>query len=206
MNARLAGWAIAAMLGLAGCSTTVFESFPTGARTDCDPAWPGRWLSTEGEADAKSRDAVEIAADCRSATSEGERKPMHLTLVDTGDARYLQVHNDSEAPDCIGEGSARCGVALLRYEREGDTIRIFDADHARIAAAIESGEIEGSSEIDAAEATKATREPVYRNFVAGDAAGIARLLRRHPDFFAGDPLLVLRRVPADPAPPSPGDR
>ena len=206
MNARLAGWVIVAMLGLAGCSTTVFESFPTGARTDCDPAWPGRWRSIEDDGGAKPRDAVEIAADCRSATSEGERKPMHLTLVDTGDARYLQVHNDSEAPDCIGEGSARCGVALLRYEREGDTIRIFDADHARIAAAIESGDIEGSSEMAADETAKTTRQPVYRNFVAGDAEGIARLLRRHPDFFASDPLLVLRRVPADPAPPPTGVR
>jgi hypothetical protein len=206
MNARLAGWAIATVFGLGGCSTTVFESFPTGAMTDCDPAWPGRWRSIGDDGRARLQYTVEIAADCRSATSEGERKPMHLTLVDTGDARYLQVHNDSEAPDCIGEGGGRCGVALLRYEREGDTIRIFDADHARIAAAIESGEIQGSSETAAGEPATTAREPAYRNFVAGDAEGIARLLRRHPDFFVRDPAVVLRRAAAELASPTMEDR
>jgi hypothetical protein len=205
MNMRLAGLLIAAALGVAGCSTTVFESLPAGIATDCDPAWPGLWRPDAGDGDATPKRAVEIAADCRSATSDGERKSMHLTLVDTGQARYLQVHNDSGAPDCIGQGTRRCGVALLRYEREGDTIRIFDADHARIATAIKDGEVAGYSD-DADQAGTKTRDPVHRNFVAGDATRIARLLRRHPEFFAGEPLAVLRRVPADAMPASPGER
>lgn len=50
---------------------------------------------------------------------------------------------------------------------------------------------------------------VYRNFVGGDGKRIAKLLRKHPRFFASAPLMVLRRVPADAAPddvpPTPGN-
>ncbi len=188
---------LALLLGLAGCSTTVFQSLPTGTTTDCDPAWPGRWqpVATSGEA-MKPQGALEVSADCRTATVKGEAKPMRLTLVDTGKARYLQLHNDSGEPDCIGQGKTRCGAVLLRYERDGDTIRIYDPDHAKVAAAIKGKKIEGFSERPDSGALK-TSEPVYRNFIAGDGKRIAKLLRRHPEFFASEPLMVLQRAPAD---------
>lgn len=187
---------LALLLGLAGCSTTVFQSLPIGATTDCDPAWPGRWqpLATGNDA-IKPKDAVEISADCRTATIKGEAKPMRLTLIDTGKARYLQLHNDSGEPDCIGPGKTRCGAVLLRYERDGDTIRIYDPDHARVATAIKAGKIEGFSERPDSGGLK-TSEPVYRNYIAGDGKRITKLLRKHPEFFAGEPLMVLRRAPA----------
>lgn len=194
------------LLGLAGCSTTVFESLPTGTATDCDPAWPGRWQPAAGADDAlKPKDAVEISADCRTATTKGETKPMRLTLVDTGKGRYLQLHNDSGEPDCIGEGKARCGAVLLRYERDGDTIRLYDADHARIAAAIKDRKVDGYTERADGKELK-TSEPTFRNFVAGDGKRIAKLLRKHPDFFAGEPLMVLQRVPAATPSPAEGNR
>jgi hypothetical protein len=202
------------LLGLGGCSTTVFESIPVGTTTDCDPAWPGRWQPVErpgdvageatGEApgDAtKPKDALEISADCRTATTKGDAKPkpMHLTLVDGKAGQFLQVHNDSGEPDCIGDGKAHCGYVLLRYERDGDTIRLYDPDHARVAAAIGKGSIKGFSERADGKQLK-TSEPVHRNFIAGDAAGIAKLLRRHPELFNSEPLMELHRVAATPTP------
>ena len=186
-----------ALLGVAGCSTTVFQSLPTGASTDCDPAWPGRWQPVAtGSDEMKPKDALEISADCRTATVKGEAKPMHLTLVDTGKARYLQLHNDSGEPDCIGPGKSRCGASLLRYERDGDSIRLYDPDHAKVAAAIKAGKIEGYSEHPDAKELKSS-EPVYRNFVAGDGKRIEKLLRQHPEYFTREPLMILQRVPAD---------
>ena len=37
----LAALLLIAMLGVSGCSTTLFESLPTGASTGCDPAGRG---------------------------------------------------------------------------------------------------------------------------------------------------------------------
>lgn len=202
----LASMFLCAMLGLAGCSTTVFESLPAGTTTDCDPAWPGHWLpqaTTTGE--APSQASAEISADCHSVTSKGETKPLHLTLVDTGRERYLQVHNESGGPDCIGEGKAHCGWTLLRYEREGDVIRVYDPDHARIAAAIRAGKLAGYSEDDEASRDK-TSEPVFRNYVAGDGTQVARLLHRHPEYFARKSFMVLRRVAAVAAVPADSPR
>ena len=198
MARGLAGLLLFALLGLAGCSTTVFQSLPTGSTTDCDPAWPGRWQpSATQPGETQQPGVLDISADCRTATVKGEAKPMRLTLVDTGKARYLQLHNDSGEPDCIGQGKSRCGAALLRYEREGDTIRIYDPNHAKVAAAIKAGRIEGYGERPDTGELK-TSEPVYRNFVAGDGKRIEALLRRHPEFFATEPLIVLQRVATDP--------
>lgn len=191
---------LAVLLGLTGCSTTVFASLPTGTITDCDPAWPGRWEPVaSSNPDMKPQGVVEIATDCRSATIKRETKPVHLTLIDTGAGQYLQVHNDSGKPDCIGEGSARCGAALLRYAREGDTMRLYDADHAWIATAIKAKKIEGHSARADTKGLK-TKEPTYQNFVAGDGNRIASLLHKLPELFAAEPLMVLRRVPTDATP------
>jgi hypothetical protein len=192
---------LALLLGLAGCSTTVFESLPAGTTTDCDPAWPGRWQPAGSSNDAMKPDGVvEIAADCRSAVTKGERKPMRLTLVDTRAGQYLELHNESGEPDCIGKGKTLCGHVLFRYERDGDTLRLYDPDHAKVAAAIAKKTIPGHSELPDPKELKSS-EPVFRNFVAGDGKRIEKLLRKHPEFFASEPLMVLQRVPADAAVP-----
>ena len=205
---------LALLLGLAGCSTTVFQSLPEGSSTDCDPAWPGRWQPVASADEAvKPKDAVEFSADCRTATVKGEAKPVRLTRVDTGKARYLQLHNDSGEPDCIGPGKTRCGAVLLRYEREGDIIRIYDVDHAKVAAAINGKKIDGhtinsgmrecpaSQESEKVDEKKCTPGDMVNNYIAGDGKRIAKLLRKHPEFFTGEPLMVLRRAPAE-APPA----
>ena len=141
-----------------------------------------------------------MSADCRTLTDNAKAKPLHLTLIDTGKARYVEVRSDSGEPDCIGEGKAHCGATLLRYEHEGDTIRLYDPDHAWVATAIASGKLKGHAERGDGDGVK-TSEPVYRNFIAGDGKRIASLLRKHPELFNREPLVVLRRLAAD-APPA----
>lgn len=215
---RLANIVLSALLlGLAGCSTTVFESIPTGTTTDCDPAWPGLWQPVDTANDAtKPKDVLEISPDCRIATTKNEAKPkpMHLTLIGTRAGRqYLQIHNDDGQPDCIGGGKTHCGYVLMRYERDGDTIRLYDPDHAKVAATINKGSIKGFSERADGKELK-TSEPVHRNFIAGDAGKIDKLLRQHPEIFNAQPFIVLHRVAsappatdtaahAEPMPPTP---
>ena len=57
---------LAALLGVGGCSTTVFESVPVGASTDCDPAWPGHWqpVAHARRWRPSPRIRLEISADC----------------------------------------------------------------------------------------------------------------------------------------------
>ena len=107
----LAALLLIAMLGVSGCSTTLFESLPTGASTGCDPAWPGRWQPVATEPGERQHPgSVEVSADCRTLTDNAKAKPLHLTLIDTGKARYVEVRSDSGEPDCIGEGKAHCGA------------------------------------------------------------------------------------------------
>ena len=191
------------LLGLAGCSSTVFESAPAGIATDCDPAWPGRWqaLPTGDEASSPNG-TLEISADCRTATTSerdpatgGKRdktEPLDVSLVDTDHGQYLQLRDDDGKPDCLGKSETHCGHMLLRYEREGDIIRLYDADHARVAAAIRKGSIRGYSQHHASAQPGAAGTD--DNFVAGDPVHIARVLRRHPELFESTPFGVLQRA------------
>ena len=58
-------------------------------------------------------------------------------------------------------------------------------------------------------------ETTHRNFIAGDAKQIEKLLRRHPELFNAEPMIVLHRIrdvppstdptaPATAVPPVPG--
>lgn len=200
MTSRLASIGLSVLLlGLVACSTTLFESMPTGTTTDCDPAWPGRWQPVSMPDDAtRPNDVLEISADCRtvSTKSEGKSEPAHLVLINTTGGQFLQILNNGD-PDCIGQGKAHCGFSLLRYERDGDTIRVFDPDHAKVAAAINRGSIKGFSEPPDAKALKSS-QPTFRNFIAGDGKQIEKLLRQHPDLFVAEPRVVLQRLASAP--------
>ena len=74
----LAALLLIAMLGVSGCSTTLFESLPTGASTGCDPAWPGRWQPVATEPGERQHPgSVEVSADCRTLTDNAKAKPLH---------------------------------------------------------------------------------------------------------------------------------
>lgn len=194
----LALWILSA---LTGCSTTVFASLPTGSVAACDPAWPGYWSVLDDE--KPEPDVVEISADCRSVISKGKAEPMYSQLVTTAHGQYLLPNLAGESRECIDEGKAHCGHALMRYDYRDDTIRVYFPDHARIAAAIAQGAVDGYTAPQDPK-RKPGDTPVYQNFVAGDGDAIERLLARHPEFFLSEPAITLKRskTPPQAAPPA----
>lgn len=204
----LARLLVFATLGLAGCSeTTVFASLPAGASTECDPSWPGTWQVTLAGDAASDTESMRIGSDCRSSISKGKLDALHLTLVEVGSSRYLQVHRENDAPECVGEGESHCGIALFRYEQEGDIVRLYDSAHAEISTAIRTRTVPGytispetTMECPAAhkpadtDATGCAVADAHHNFVAGDPTRIAAILRGHPEFFQREPIAVLRKL------------
>ena len=134
--------------------------------TDCDPAWPGRWkpLATS-ENPSTPKDTLDISTDCRNATIEGKTKPTNLSLIDTDRMQYLLIHNDNRSLDCIGSDGSHCGVILFRYVREGDTIKLFAPDHAKVAALIKAGKLQGFS-APLQDKGLSTSAPNYQNSVS----------------------------------------
>ena len=183
------------LFALTGCSTTVFESIPRGSMTDCDPAWPGRWkpLATS-EIPSTPKDTLDISTDCRNATIEGKTKPTNLSLIDTDRMQYLLIHNDNRSLDCIGSDGSHCGVILFRYVREGDTIKLFAPDHAKVAALIKAGKLQGFS-APLQDKGLSTSAPNYQNFIAGDPEQIRKLLHKRSELFSSKPQIVLQRMP-----------
>lgn len=197
MTARNAACLLVLLLlaALAGCSMTVFESLPAGVVTRCDPAWSGHWQRVPKDGQALPPDAapLEILPGCGGVIADGGQKPLDLILITTGGHQYLRF-KPGNGPDCAGPDDTRCGLLLLRYERDGDTIRLYEPDYAWVSAAIQRGDFEGYSAPMPPDQA-ASEAPARRNFVAGDADRIASLLARHP-FFGDEPLLVIRRAPA----------
>lgn len=203
------------MIGLlSGCSTTVYASLPTGSMTRCDAGWPGLWNVTGKGANAAAAtpeaNTVIITTDCRVLDKDGSSKPLNVSLLTTRDGEYLVVSNDRGTPDCVGGNYTHCGYQLLRYERDGDVIRVYFPDHARVAKAIEGGVVKGF-EGPVPKQQDPNSEPTHRNFIAGNPKEVARILREHPEFFLAEPQFVLKRAPADMpantlAPPAPATR
>lgn len=189
---------------LGGCSSSLFESLPEGTVMTCDPALPGRWIvtRTESAADNALPRPLEIAADCRTVTDQGQAKPIQANFVHTRAGNYVEALNDSGKLDCAGDNDTYCGHFLLRYEIAGDQMRLYMPDHARIAQALTRGQVKGY-QYPQPETLPAGQERTYHNFVAGNPAQIARILRRHPEFFVTEPTTVLVRDTAPPAAPAP---
>lgn len=179
---------------LGGCSSSLFESLPAGTVSTCDPALPGPWtvISADSAAPNSLPRSLEIAADCRTVFDEGQPKPVKANFVHSRAGNFVEALNDSGDLDCIGENRSHCGHFLLRYELVGSQLRLYMPDHARIAEALEHGQIQGYQPPPPDDPPQG-QEPVYRNFVAGDPEQIARVLAQHPEFFVAEPTTVLER-------------
>lgn len=185
---------------LTGCSTTVYESLPVGSMTRCDSGWPGLWNVTGRGANAASAtpeaNTVIITTDCRMLDKDGSSKPLNVSLLTTRDGQYLVVSNDRGTPDCVGANYTHCGYQLLRFERDGDVMRVYFPDNARVSKAIADGVVKGYQG-PVPRQQDPNSEPTYRNFIAGNSREVARILREHPEFFLTEPQFVLKRAPAD---------
>lgn len=180
---------------LGGCSTTLFESLPMGATTDCDPAWVGRWkaLDPKDENAAEAPEISEITADCRIIGKDGRSKLMTLSVIESRAGRFIDVRNESGKMDCLEGDDRYCGHFLVRYEVDGNRIRVYFPDHARISEAIAKGQINGYRSQQPPQRQREST-PVYYNFIAGSPEQITRILLGHPEFFETKPTLELERV------------
>lgn len=189
---------------LGGCSSSLFESLPEGTVTTCDPALPGRWIvtHTESAADNALPHPLEISSDCRTVIDQGQSKPIQANFVHSRAGNYVEALNDSGKLDCAGDNDTYCGHFLLRYEIVGDQMRMYMPDHARISQALTQGQVKGY-QTPQPETLPAGQERTYHTFVAGNPAQIARILRRHPEFFVTAPTTILDRDTSAVAAPAP---
>jgi len=199
------------LLLLGGCSSSLFESLPEGTVSSCDPALPGRWIVIQGDspADGTLPHPLEVASDCRMVADQGQSKPVRVNFVHSRAGDFVEALNDSGKLDCAGDNDTYCGHYLLRYEIRDDQLRLYMPDHARISQALAQGQVKGYQPPQPAQVPEG-QERTYHNFVAGNPAQIARILRRHPEFFVTRPTTVLVRDTAtvgEPAstPPETGD-
>ena len=212
-----------AAIAASGCSRTLVAALPVGTTTTCDPAWPGRWSAipsedTKGKHDKKVW--LEINADCSVMTSiedhgKREREDHRLTLVSTRAGDFLRISDGDGKPECIGDGTAHCGMELMRYVHDGNEIRLYNPDHGAVHAAIADGRVPGYSEADGPKAkvvsaTDTTAAPTelansretpatssdkthFNNLIAGDPEQITTILEQHPEFFESVPWITLKR-------------
>ena len=207
----LSGLLLPCLLLLGGCSSSLFESLPEGTVSTCDPALPGRWIVTQSEYSDQNQmpHPLEVASDCRTVIDQGQPKPIQANFVHSRAGNFAEALNDSGKLDCVGENDTYCGHYLLRYEISGDQLRLYAPDHARISQALAQGQVKGY-QTPQPEPVPEGQNRIYRNFVAGNPAQIARILRRHPEFFLTQPATVLVRdtstvTAPEPTPPETGD-
>ncbi len=193
------------LLALSGCSMTLFEALPPGTATQCAPTWPGHWVKVKSpshQTTAEAEDEVEVEeidANCSDVNKAGSGKPAPVTLISTPDGRqYIEFMGDPGKPSCQPGQSdkerKRCGHMLLRYEDDGNAIRVFDIDHDKVASLIRKKKIRGETEqMPLPEGSKPDK-PIHFNLVAGDAAQIDKLLKANPDLFLREPIMTLRRA------------
>ncbi|HMB55852.1 MAG TPA: hypothetical protein VKM35_01450 [Arenimonas sp.] len=144
---------LALIVGSSACSTTLFESLPTGKTTTCDAAWPGRWqVTSPGSKTPEEKNWVEINADCTDLTFIDPEKTQHekhaITLVTTRAGQFLRFANVGEKADCIGPQSDHCGMELMRYSRSGDEIRIYPPDHRKVHEMLAGKSLPGYTDVE----------------------------------------------------------
>ncbi len=219
-------FAMAAALLLGGCSTTLVQSLPIGKSTTCDPAWPGRWKAVESDpSKPKQNTMLDISADCTQFTftdpDKTQTEQHTVTLVASRAGDFIRFASPGDEPNCFGGGSTHCGIELIRYERAGNEIRLFNPDHRKVHDALSSRRVSGYTEANddptvpgtvggnmtdapapsdsaivsaiAARQQDAPRQPIYHNLIAGNPEQITEILLHHPEFFESKPWLILRR-------------
>ena len=193
-RARAFALAALALLGLAGCSATRFESPPGDALDSCDTRWRGLWIARDD--DGKLEDtAIEVDAGCRlllhdQAERGGPVKAVHVPGNFARVARKDYVVVSDLALKPVYEFGPVPGVAaqpdktfvLLRYEIRGDRLRLYDIDDDAVARLVLARKIDG---------TMLKSEDGLQVYVQGDRARIAQVLAAH-DLFEHKATLLER--------------
>lgn len=189
---------VLALALLAACQNTRFASAPAGADTACDPAWVGTWQIDQAREDGSYEDIglLEVPAGCTPMQARGTNgktedldQDYHFGFTAVDAMRLLvATPRHGEKP----------GVLLFRYDATPRRIEVYMVDHRHVAQRILDGSLPGDSALEnrVREGEHAAGVDSIDNYVVGDPAAIAALLRGDPALYATSPWLVLRRQPS----------
>ena len=171
--------ALAALLALAGCERTVFES-PPPERTRCDKALVGEWLSEGDHHSQEGELRASVGADCRLRVTErkaaGDRvsDPVTLHSDRLGGAAYLWLDADwaHRSFDVDAGPLGKPGdVYVFAYKATGHNhLTLYSPRHRALAHRVLDKDVSG--EVLARDDALAVRIP-------GDVAATAALLRKY---------------------------
>lgn len=184
-----------ALLLLAGCTETRFES-PLGDNIEsCDVRWKGLWLAQDGEARERGEGAFHVDDECRfqmlDQTEPGTPfKLIHVPLnfVHDGGNDYLVVSDVQlkglvklPAPHAVSPTPEK-SFFFARYRLRGERLEIHDVDSERVAKLILDAKLEGTID------KSATELHVY---VRGNRQQMLEIVRTQP-LFADKATVFLR--------------
>lgn len=186
---------LAALLALAGCERTVFES-PPSDRTRCDKALVGDWLS-EGDRHSDTGELrASVAADCTLRVTEqragGPRESGPVTLHSDrlGGQPYLWLDADwaHRSFDVEPGPLAQAGdVYLFAYGTTGrDGLTLYSPRHRALAHRVLDKDVRG--EVLAQDDALTVRIP-------GDTESTAALLRKYRLFDTANGIRFRRATP-----------
>ncbi len=194
------------VLLLAACQTTRFQSRPSGAYSDCDPAWVGSWQVTQQQAggNVDQLGTLDIPAGCQPITAHESGKPSEgfddytFSYARVGPLRLLVGSENTDKAPVDKHADKAPGLLVFRFEASPQRITVYGIDHALVARRIVDGTLPGHTEATSQvhPGQKRARTTSIDNLIEGDGDTIAALLQGEPTLFSAQPVLMLRRVPA----------
>ena len=179
---------ICALLALAACTETRFESPPGDEIVACDPAWKGLWVSesekpTNGETDEL---AFVVDQECRFILLErpeqdGPPKQIHIPLNFVHDhGKHCIVVADNQLGETVKldpvhgiEPAPAKSFFIARYQVDHDRLRIWQVDSRRSAHLVIDNVLDGTVD-------RAHNE--LHVFIRGDRAKVLDILRKQKIF------------------------
>lgn len=198
MKKRILG-GVFALLVLAACSETRFESTPGDNIEACDPAWKGLWVDASANAAKSEPDELGFRVDqeCRFLLLErpekdGPPKEIHIPLnfVHDQGKDYLVIADNqlAEVVDLAAihgiNPAPQKSFFIARYELVDDRLRVYPVDAKRAANLVIDAVLDGT--VDAGK----NQLHVY---IQGDRAKVLDIVR-HNRIFAEKPGAEARRI------------
>lgn len=190
---------VGALLALAACVETRFESPPGDKIVACDPAWKGLWVDASKDASTSEPDELAFLVDqeCRffmleRPEKDGPPKQIHIPLnyVHDQDKHYLVIA-DNQLKDIVDlapvhgiKPAPKKSFFVARYEVDHARLRIYPVNAKRMASLVVNDELDGT--VDAS-------NKQLHVYIKGDRAKILDIVRSQ-NIFDDKPDAEVRRI------------
>ncbi len=190
---------ICALLALAACTETRFESPPGDEIVACDPAWKGLWVDASEDRSSNKPDELAFLVDqeCRFIMLErpeqdGPPKQIHIPLNYVHDhGKHYIVVADNQLGETVKldpvhgiEPVPAKSFFIARYQVDHDHLRIWQVDSKRSAHLVIDNVLDGTVD-------RSHRE--LHVFIRGDRAKVLDILREQK-IFEDKPGADVRRI------------